>query len=221
MSTIRREDIEKEFLDEDERFRITGRRQGKKLDAKQSMTVFCAWLHFERNALATSEATGVSRNTVIKLIEEGNPKVGVPSFNELVGMVEMNSLLASVAQIARYRFSLKKAVKQMLQICDGMRAQLKKAIVDDKMPIKNYKVALEVAKALPVIEIAYVNMARKFNVALDDVADHAAPKPEPKVEPKKEPQAAGPNFQEMSKEQIQEWVDQAQSEGEEPREQVG
>lgn len=205
-------------VSEEERGRFwVGARPNGRLSVRDSMHVFFAWISSGRDTEATAEETGVTQATVIRLVKKGMPVRGIPPFNEMAGWAEMNGIIASFARDAsmgKYRYSPKEAVAQMLQICDGIRKQLKDAIVGGSVKIKTMRDALDLVKALTYLEKNYTELGRQFGLIGDNTV------PEQEIEQELQTQIENPpgkeraeeigpelNFKKMSLEELKNWTE--------------
>jgi hypothetical protein len=161
---------------EDSRFWLGKQKAGNTLTIKQTMTVFCAWLHCERVVTRASEITGVNRRTVSALVNRGNTVRGVPSFGELARMYEASGLLympiAHDESLKNYKWSRRKAVAQTLQICEGLRQQIRDVVLSGELKIKTPEDAAKMAQAVKSLEESMTKVAKQL-----DLVEGEAPEP--------------------------------------------
>ena len=148
-------------------------KRGSTLNIRQTMTVFFAWLHAGRNATRTSELTGISVNGVCRLVNHGKKQAGIPPFKEMAQTYEASGLMflptAADEALRHYKWSRRKAVAQTLQICEGLRKQVRDAVLSGELKIRTPEDAAKCAQAIKQLEESVGTVAVAMNLVDGEV----------------------------------------------------
>lgn len=145
------------------------------LTIEEVMAAFVVWLKYGQCNKDASRVTGISEATMARLVNYGRPRNKLPPFKKLVEQYGDTDLLllttAHDESLKNYKWSRRKAVAQTLQICEGLRQQIRDAVLSGELKIKTPEDAAKMAQAVKSLEESMTTVAKSMDLVEGETPD--------------------------------------------------